>query len=298
MGARARSGVLAALLLSGAVVFPGFGTIDGGGQLRFPGFGTIDGGGQHREHERITRAALACTADDSPGDCLRPRSIDQLAGHGNGFGAVGAPDRTEVAVPAAHCDDADYLTGDYPQTRDDATVHLTDCVEHLRGRFREAVERADELVDGHGRIVAAEVNLDGDCAFDTTREERAMCTTLESLGRALHGVQDFYSHSSWADEPDPTRPIGPANPRGRVLNNFQKAVTAAVIETRHQWAAFGDQLRREYGPRRAATMTCALTRDDPADDCARSGRTIAAPVLFVLLILASTALRGRRRRRP
>jgi hypothetical protein len=23
-------------------------------------FGTIDGGGQHREHERITRAALSC----------------------------------------------------------------------------------------------------------------------------------------------------------------------------------------------------------------------------------------------
>src|SRR5918993_24217 len=31
-------------------------------------FGTIDSGGQHREHERITRAALACAADPGPGD--------------------------------------------------------------------------------------------------------------------------------------------------------------------------------------------------------------------------------------
>jgi hypothetical protein len=30
----------------------------------------------------------------------------------------------------------------------------------------------------------------------------------------LHGVQDFYSHSNWADEADPARPIGPDNPPG------------------------------------------------------------------------------------
>ena len=70
------------------------------------GFGTIDGGGQHREHERITRAAMACPGD---GDCFQPRSLDQLAGHGKGFGAVGSPDLTEVSNPAAHCDDADFL---------------------------------------------------------------------------------------------------------------------------------------------------------------------------------------------
>ena len=33
-------------------------------------FGTIDSGGQHREHERITRAALACTNGESA--CLEP----------------------------------------------------------------------------------------------------------------------------------------------------------------------------------------------------------------------------------
>ena len=34
------------------------------------------------------------------------------------------------------------------------------------------------------------------------------------FGRALHGAQDFYSHSNWADEADPARPIGADNPPG------------------------------------------------------------------------------------
>ena len=30
----------------------------------------------------------------------------------------------------------------------------------------------------------------------------------------MHGAQDFYAHSNWADEADPTRPVGDANPPG------------------------------------------------------------------------------------
>jgi hypothetical protein len=355
MAARARPGLLASLLLGATVLAP----------VPAAGFGTVEGGGQHREHERITRAAVACAAVPDR-DCFGPRSVDQLAGHGSGFGAVGAPDRTEVSVPSAHCGDADFVAGNYPQTRAAATGRLVECVEHLRARFREAVERAGGLLDEQGRIVAAAVGLDGDCSFGTAREDRAKCTTLESLGRALHGVQDFYSHSSWADEADPARPIGPDNPRGlnlpapspvldlagsgpppvpdglttgcfvvpditpgvgrcgrrvthaalnkdtgivdpltgaasgagtprgRVGRNFEKAVTGAVVETRHQWRAFGTALGREYGRGRAATMICALTRDDPVVDCAGSDRTIIAPVLLLILIVVVAGLRRRR----
>jgi len=57
-------------------------------------FGTIDGGGQHREHERLTRAALSCAGSArSEQDCFAARSMDQLAGRGKGFGAIGAPDK-------------------------------------------------------------------------------------------------------------------------------------------------------------------------------------------------------------
>src|SRR3954454_918617 len=162
-------------------------------------FGTIEGGGQHREHERITRAAVACpTGAESAGDCFEPKSLDQLAGRGQAFGAVGAPDRTEVSDPTAHCDDADYLDGGYPRTRAEATGRLLDCVNHLRGRFREAVGNAADLLDDQGELVGAEVDLGTDCVLAPGSEQRAKCKTIESFGRALHGAQDFYSHSNWA----------------------------------------------------------------------------------------------------
>src|SRR5688572_20099935 len=128
------------------------------------GFGTIDSGGQHREHERITRAALSC-AGDAPSDveCFEPASIDYLAGHDREFGAVGAPDSDEISVPAAHCDNADFLEASYPRTRDQASAGLVQCVDHLRSRFAEGVEGAAGLLDDSGAIVEGEVELVPEC---------------------------------------------------------------------------------------------------------------------------------------
>src|SRR4051795_9595041 len=178
-------------------------------------FGTIDSGGQHREHERITRAALACAGDaGSEDDCFEPRSMDFLAGHDREFGGVGAPDSDEISDPAAHCDDADFLEGSYRQTREQATAALLSCVEHLRVRLGEAVDRAGDLLDGGGQVVEEEVDFASDCRMVEAAESRAKCGTLEALGRVLHGAQDFYSHSNWADEADPTRATGDDNPPG------------------------------------------------------------------------------------
>uniref|UniRef100_UPI001C68DFAB hypothetical protein n=1 Tax=Pseudonocardia pini TaxID=2758030 RepID=UPI001C68DFAB len=179
------------------------------------GFGTIQGGGQNREHERITRAALACVDVIGPDTaCVAPRTLDNLAGHDRGFGAVGAPDSDELSDPAAHCDDADFLVGAYPRTRDQATVGLTACVDKLRGRFAAAVDAAARLVDEHGDLVPAEVDLGTECGGADRTERRAKCDVLEMLGRVLHGTQDFYAHSNWADQADPGRPTGPDNPPG------------------------------------------------------------------------------------
>jgi hypothetical protein len=206
MWRRSAPGLLASFVLaSSTLLIPGSAAA----------FGTIEGGGQNREHERITRAAVACpgtTGSDS--GCFEPRSVDQLAGTGKRFGAVGAPDLTETSNPAAHCDDADFVTGAYPQTRDEATAQLRKCVDHLRARFREAIDSAKDLLDGEGHIIGPEVDLGTDCVFGTKNEQRAKCATVEAFGRALHGVQDFYSHSNWADEADPSRPIGADNPPG------------------------------------------------------------------------------------
>ncbi|MET0522742.1 MAG: CinY protein, partial [Jiangellaceae bacterium] len=277
--------------------------------------------------------------------------LDQLAGHGKGFGAIGAPDRTEVSDPTAPCDDADYLDGGYPRARAEATGSLLECVNHLRGRFREAVGDAKDLLDDQGELVGVEVDLGTDCVLDPGPEQRAKCKTIEAFGRALHGAQDFYSHSNWADTADPSRAIDAANPpglnlpapspildlrgtsapdvpaalstgcfvlrdrvpgveacegrithaglnkdnglidpgtgsttepttpRGKLGDNFAKAVAGAIVETRHQWEELRAALQAQYGKQKASLMICALTHDDPLNDCGRR-----SPVTVVLVI--------------
>jgi hypothetical protein len=336
------------------------------------GFGTIDSGGQHREHERITRAALSC-AGDAPSDveCFEPASIDYLAGHDREFGAVGAPDSDEISVPAAHCDNADFLEASYPRTRDQASAGLVECVDHLRSRFAEGVEDAAGLLDDSGAIVEGEVELVPECRGAEGAEDRAKCASLEALGRVLHGSQDFYAHSNWADEADPRRPLGadnppgmnrpgpspvldlraeapptipvelstgcfvlrdevpgvgeceqrvthaalnkdnglvdpvtgavsdPTTPRGMVEDNFAQAVAGAIAESRRQWQDFGDELIARYGRDDAELMICALTHDDPTEDCSDRGWV---PILLVVLgvivaIVSFLWLRTRHQRR-
>ena len=178
-------------------------------------FGTIDSGGQRREHERLTRAALSCAGEaGSDPYCFEPGSIDYLAGHDREFGAVGAPDSDELSDPAAHCDNADFLEGGYPRTRDQATASLVACVNHMRTRFGEGVDSAQGLLDDQGQVNPGAVNLQPPCRSHRDSEDRAKCLAMEGLGRALHGAQDFYAHSNWADQADPTRPIGDDNPPG------------------------------------------------------------------------------------
>jgi len=338
-------------------------------------FGTIAGGGQNREHERITRAALACAADAASGaDCFEPRTLDLLAGYGREFGAIGAPDRDELSLPAAHCDNADFLAGEYPRTRDQATGAVADCVDQLRLRFREGVESAGALLDGNGDVLSEQVDLAAPCNFTDAGDARAKCSVIEGLGRVLHGAQDFYAHSNWADAPDPTRPVGVDNPpgmdlpgpssvldlrssapptvppeltggcyalrdqvpgvgecegrithaglnkdrglidpvtggatqattpRGMVGDNFSKAVTGAIAESRRQWQDFRSELRERYGEEKAQTMICSLTHDDPSGECQGQGRPwttvvgLTVAIAFAVAVAGALVVRSRRRR--
>ena len=63
------------------------------------GFGTVNRFGQHAEHERITRASLACGAAGAPGTCFQTNSILNLAGGPGTFGGVGSPDSDEIFTP-------------------------------------------------------------------------------------------------------------------------------------------------------------------------------------------------------
>lgn len=215
---------------------------------------------QHNEHEMITRLAFQCPNEQkSDGNCFEPRSLDQLAGYhinvlgfaltGTGTnGAVGAPDTFDPLPegPEAHCDDADFLdVPGYPQSRAEANAKLQTCVDHLRHRFRQAVGAARRMVDERNRVRREMVQLyGGDCTFafpgwQSDDFGRAKCSALEGFGRALHGIQDFYAHSNWADDADPTQPISVANPPGLGMNG-----TASFLDLRANGTIPPDQIPR------------------------------------------------------
>jgi len=189
------------------------------------GFGTSTTGFDNQaEHEKITRAALKCPADDdASGKCFSPDFLDQLAGHILTFGAVGNPDDpflwgTTLEAHPAHCDMADFFDGpDYPQSRDVATGILLECLAHIHGRFGEAIDAAAEILDDDGYIIPdeAEIPLGTGCIFTSAvTSSNSKCSAILGFGRALHGVQDFYSHSNWADEANASEPISVTNPPG------------------------------------------------------------------------------------
>ncbi|KAK1831290.1 Opticin [Podospora conica] len=203
-------------------------------------FGTVNGVlGQHNEHEMVTRLAFQCPkGQKSDGMCFEPRSLAQLAGYHSNFmgfpipgagsnGAVGAPDMLDPIPegPEAHCDDADFIDiPGYPRTREQANAALQTCIDHLRGRFHQAWAAAARLLDDKGRVQRDMTDIKpgsfgGDCTFafaslQTNEGGRAKCNVIEGLGRALHGVQDFYAHSNWVDRSDPSQPISHVNPPG------------------------------------------------------------------------------------
>lgn len=216
-GRRSRAvGLLAALaLLVGALIVPQWVNAP-----KADAFGTVNGFLQQRaEHEMITRAALACGAGKkSDGSCFEPESLNQLAGHTGTFGAVGAPDYDEGSVPSAHCDDGDHLdTPGYPQDEGSAQVHLMACWHHLQDDFDAGVTGAGGLLGANNVLRGDQVSLYTNCPFKLTSppagQGTAKCRALEGLGRALHGVQDFYSHSNWTDTAAPGA-TGPTNPPG------------------------------------------------------------------------------------
>ncbi|KAH6855920.1 hypothetical protein B0I37DRAFT_351046 [Chaetomium sp. MPI-CAGE-AT-0009] len=234
-------------LIAFAVVTAAFGTINDPIVLK-----------QHNEHEMITRLAFQCPSDrKSDGNCFEPRSLDQLAGYHNNVlgialtgtgtnGAVGAPDTFDPLPegPEAHCDDADYLdVPGYPQSREKANSKLQACVDHLRHRFRQAVAASKRILDERNRVRRDMVQLySGDCTFAFPGWQnddfgRAKCSTLEGFGRALHGIQDFYAHSNWADDADPTRPISVANPPGLGMDG-----TASFLDLRANGTIPPDQI--------------------------------------------------------
>ena len=55
--------------------------------------------------------------------------------------------------------------------------------------------------------------------------------------------------------------------RGRHDDNFAHAVDAAIDDTRDKWLTFRQRLTQAYGSKTGALLACALSHDDPMEDC-------------------------------
>ena len=236
---------LVALVALPAIALP-FGTIHGdlGGVIaKFYG-----------EHQMITRAALACNVPDAVQNCFEEVSIDNLAGTlgetraseiGN-YGGVGAPDNYSTLGGGPdywHCDGADAFASvfpNYPITNRTAYSALAKCRRFVQAEMTDgvtaaeftkmvfspvgvttitygtklgAVSNARFLLESNGTVDAMDISGDNRCTFVLT-SGRAKCDELEAFGRALHAVQDFYSHSNYADTANPALPPSLTNPPG------------------------------------------------------------------------------------
>jgi hypothetical protein len=176
-------------------------------------FGTVRALGQNAEHERITRHALGCDLFDD-GDCFEKKTLIELAGDKDNFGAIGIPDRGElITINKAHCDSGDYFDiPGYPQTKAQAQLALERCRAEMLAHMREAVADAAELVNDNGRLRDSQLSIP--CIFIGQVKGHAKCNVIQDLGLLLHASQDFYAHTNWVDAPDASMPISVENPPG------------------------------------------------------------------------------------
>ena len=155
------------------------------------------------------------------------RSLRMLAGAKSYLGGVGAPDSIKGALfskDGAHCDNADaWLVdapwpGGYPRSLNDRNQGLRDCLSNLQRYVGTAVDKAGSLVTADGMVSTANTDLTRDCyveydpVYSGDDEPNAKCASLIAFGRALHIVEDFFSHSNWVDV-NPTTP-GASQPPG------------------------------------------------------------------------------------
>lgn len=84
-------------------------------------------------------------------------------------------------------------------------------------------------------------------------------------GNSLHRVKHAVLNKDTGTI-DPVPGAG-TTPRGRIDDNFARAVDAAIDDTRDKWAEYREHLNEEFGPVDGNRIACIVSHDDPARDC-------------------------------
>ena len=201
-------------------------------------FGSATILGMRNEHARITQAALSCSSKydeiNKPTPCFEPKTMSNLGGESPGaFPAVESPDNIALHFSGGpdwwHCDNADYVPdASYSQTRKQASDNLLSCRKWAEILLKDGLKKGDSHYDlctntgakdfrctGVGSLSRLLLNtnnqvdisqpdyfsLTSGCSFNGS-SGRIKCEVLQQFGYALHVVQDFYSHSNYADYTD------------------------------------------------------------------------------------------------
>lgn len=95
------------------------------------------------------------------------------------------------------------------------------------------------------------------------------CFDTESLASPARGCPGHVKHEFVNKDRGPIDPaIGVGlTERGKVGDNFRRAVEAAIGDTRDKWATLRERLVATYGAERGGRMVCAITHDDPKRTC-------------------------------
>lgn len=153
------------------------------------------------------------------------------------FSAVEAPDNAVTHLsggpPWWHCDDADHVENStYPQSQQKAWENLLECRRWAQKKIGNGLDKKHKLCEAKGyatisydcygaaarshlMITNGKINVNqpgfhgvstfipgtGDCNYDGS-SGRIKCNILENLGYSFHTIQDFYSHSNYADTTD------------------------------------------------------------------------------------------------
>ena len=92
-------------------------------------------------------------------------------------------------------------------------LRVSSCRTWMDANLNTAVTDARLLILPNGTVDDSQMPTVFNCTFNGTKG-RAKCNVLEDFGLTLHASEDFYSHTNWADIPDPARPPGSSNPPG------------------------------------------------------------------------------------
>ncbi|MGO9603539.1 MAG: hypothetical protein ACLQAT_09115 [Candidatus Binataceae bacterium] len=162
-------------------------------------------------------------------------------GAAGAFPAVEAADNMAMHLSGGpywwHCDEGDYLdSSGYPQSRAAATQKILDCrlwAQRMLGdglvgnkQYCQTSPRiswlctgvaatSHKMLNGKGKVDVsqpASFSFLSGCSFNGA-SGRIKCEVLQQFGYALHAIEDYYSHSNYADL-NYTSPITWQNPPG------------------------------------------------------------------------------------